>query len=276
VRRELRDGVALHHFEHLGDPDDVVACVTGREGGVSRPPWDSLNLAFHVGDDPVAVRENRRRACAVLDLDPDRLTVAVQVHGASVAVVDAATAGVGATAEPIGWEHDALVTDVPGLPLAVLAADCVPIALHDPVRRVVGVVHAGRPGTCAHVTRAAIATMVDRFGCRPDDVRAGLGPSIGPCSYEVGPAEVARARTEFPDLDLVRPTGDGRGLLDLWSANVHELVAAGVRPEHVELSDVDTRWATDAFFSDRAARPCGRHMAVVALRPTPPDPGRRA
>jgi polyphenol oxidase len=273
VRRELRDGVALHHFDHLGDPRDVLACVTGREGGVSAPPWDSLNLAFHVGDDPAAVRENRRRACAALDLDPGRLTVAVQVHGASVAVVDDALAGTGADAEPFGFEHDALLTDVPGLPVAVLAADCVPIALHDPVRRVVGVVHAGRPGTCAHVARAAVAAMVDRYGCRPDDVRAALGPSIGPCSYEVGPDEVARVRREFAGIDVVRPTGDGRGFVDLWSANVHELVEAGVRPERIELGDVDTRRSTDAFFSDRAARPCGRHMLVVALRPDGPSRG---
>jgi polyphenol oxidase len=267
VRRELRDGVALHHFDHLGDPRDVVASVTGRDGGVSAPPWDSLNLAFHVGDDPAAVRENRRRACAALGVDPDRLTVAVQVHGASVAIVDDELAGTGASAEAVGFEHDALLTDVPGLPLAVLAADCVPLALHDPVRRVVGVVHAGRPGTCAHVARAAVAAMVDRYGCRPDDVRAGLGPSIGPCSYEVGPAEVSRVQAEFPGVDLVSPTDGGHGFVDLWSANVHELVDAGLRPERIELSDVDTRRATAAFFSDRAARPCGRHMLVVALRP---------
>ncbi|HEV8297444.1 MAG TPA: peptidoglycan editing factor PgeF [Acidimicrobiales bacterium] len=265
MRREVIGGVALHHFGLDSPPDArIVAGVCGRHGGVSAAPYDSLNLALHVGDDERRVMENRRRLCAALGAGSRALTLANQVHGYRVIVVDEEPA----SDEPVG-DADALVTAIHGVLIAVLVADCVPIVVHDPVRRVVAVVHAGWRGTVARVVTHAVQTMADRFGCAPADMVAGIGPSIGPASYEVGADVIDAVHEAFPGVarELLPCGPDGRAThLDLWAANFDQLVALGVPSSAIEVSATDTRTNTAEFFSDRAARPCGRFAAFAQLR----------
>ena len=213
--------------------------MTTRHGGVSSGPYASLNLGLHVGDEADLVLENRRRAAAVLGAAPGDVVWAAQPHGPAAAVVTAADrgrgafSGPGAGAGPGGRlavpDADALVTADPAAVLAILVADCVPIVLHDPVARVLACVHAGWRGTVARVTDAALAAMAS-LGARPADVRAGLGPAIGPDRYQVGDDVAGPAReTLGGDADRVlRPDGTGRWLLDLPGANALLLAAAGV------------------------------------------------
>jgi len=160
---------------------------------------------------------------------------------------------------------DALVTDVPGVALAVLVADCVPVVLVDPVRRAAGVAHCGRAGTVLGLLPATIVTMTGQYGTDPADLLVGLGPSIGAASYEVGEREMSDVAAAFPQLQLMRPTRPGHACLDLLTALRHQLAQAGVPADSVEVAGVDTLTSPD-FFSDRAARPCGRFAAVVQLR----------
>jgi YfiH family protein len=258
--------IPLHHFSFASPR--VVACVSGREGGTSTPPYDSLNLSFGVGDEPTAVLENRTRLCRALGEPLDALTVANQVHAGNVVVVDDGRRGRGArdAADAVA-DADALVTATPGVLLAVLLADCVPVVLLDPVRAVVAVAHAGWRGTVAHVAANTVATMADALGCDPADIRAGIGPSIGPASYEVGEDVAAAARASYPHVPgLVRDHDHGRRTFDLWAANTADLRAAGVLAHHIEVSGVDSHRATDRYYSHRAARPTGRFMALAALR----------
>lgn len=245
--------------------DRVVACATGRRGGVSSAPYDSCNLSFGVGDDADDVLENRRRVCAALGFTIDDLVVANQVHGSEVVVVDESHRGTGALAGGAVADADALVTASAGLLLGVLLADCVPVVLVDPARGALGVAHAGWRGTVAHVVRHTVDTMVGRLGCRAEDLRATIGPSIGPRSYEVGPdvAEVASAAFP-PDAHVLRREPDGRTTFDLWAANAHDLRSCGVHERHIEVCGVDTFTATDRFYSHRAGAPTGRFMALVA------------
>jgi YfiH family protein len=256
--------VPLHHFSFAGE--HVVACVSGRAGGTSAPPYDSLNLSFGVGDDPSAVLENRTRLCAALGVPLDALTVANQVHAGDVVVVDGSQRGRGArdAADAVA-DADALVTATPGVLLAVLLADCVPVVLVDPVRAVVAVAHAGWRGTVAHVASNTVTRMVDEFGCDPAVIRAGIGPSIGPASYEVGTDVAARARDAYPCAPGI-VHDQGRLTFDLWAANTADLRAAGVLAHHIEISGVDSHTATERYYSHRAARPTGRFMALTALR----------
>src|SRR5437879_4939939 len=178
------------------DASGADAVVSARSGGVSSGPYESLNLSLSVGDDPGCVLENRRRLATAFGAKLGDFVFARQVHGAGVRVVTDADRGAGAyplddaigsvveTGEASG--ADALVTTSPGVVLAILTADCVPVVLHDPAAGVLACVHAGWRGTVAGVTAAALATMQD-LGARPADVIAGIGPAIGADRYQVGP-----------------------------------------------------------------------------------------
>jgi hypothetical protein len=256
----------------------VTAVVSTRHGGVSTGAYGSLNLGGHVGDDPDAVAENRRRLAAAVGAG--RLTFADQQHTATVARVDRALAGRGhdgtADAAAAFPATDALITREPGAALAILVADCAPVVLFDPVRRAAGVAHSGRAGTLAGVLPATIEAMRAAFGSDPGDLLIGIGPAIGAASYEIGPDQVAEVRAaqaravfgppERPTAPLLHPTANGHATFDLAGAIRGQLRAAGVPGQSVHDLAVDTRASTADFFSDRAARPCGRFAAVVMLR----------
>ena len=226
-------------------PADVT--FTTRDGGVSAPPYDSLNLADHVGDDPCAVEENRRRLARRTEHAPDDPTRWVwlrQVHGARVVEADDATVS--------GAEADAAVTTRAGLPLAILVADCVPVALA--TERAVGAVHAGWKGLEAGV----IANAVRALG--PGDVHALLGPCINPCHYAFGDDELARLVARFGQRVASR-TVDGDAALDLPSAVTAALLDAGVAD--VDRQTACTAHSPELFFSHRRDGVTGRQAMIV-------------
>lgn len=247
------------------DGQGVRAVVTTRHGGASTGPYAGLNLGDHVGDDPNAVLANRRMVAGLLDVEA--ITIADQQHTATVAVVDDAVAGRGmaglAEAREVFPATDALVTDRPGVALGVLVADCAPVVLWDSRHRAVGVVHAGRQGVVRRVLANALARMGEAFGTRPADVIAGIGPCIGMDSYEVGADDAAAVDAAVEG--ATRPGRPGHAYVDLRSAVRGQLAELGVTS--VESMDVDTRQATEDFFSDRAQRPCGRFMAIAMIEP---------
>jgi len=268
VLRPAPAGLALLAWPAL-DASGADAAVTARSGGVSSGPYATLNLSLSVGDDPGCVRENRHRLAAGFGASLEDFVFARQVHGAGVRVVGQADRGSGA----FGLDDaiagaDALVTGTPGVVLVILTADCVPIVLHDPVAGVLGCVHAGWRGTVAGVTAAALAAM-QALGSRPSDVIAGIGPAVAAARYQVGP-EVRQAFGPAA-ASFIRPdTRPDRWLLDLWAANRHALVEAGVPAPQIHTTTLPTGPISPAdpghFFSDRTARPCGRLALVARLR----------
>jgi polyphenol oxidase len=296
VLRPAPAGLALLTWPVL-DASGADAAVTGRSGGVSSGPYATLNLSLSVGDDPGYVLANRRRLAAGFGASLEDFVFARQVHGAGVGVVGAADRGSGAFGlDDALADADALVTRTPGVVLAILTADCVPIVLHDPVAGVLACVHAGWRGTVAGVSAAALAAM-QALGARPSDVIGGIGPAIAASRYQVGP-DVHQAITQAfgpaaasfirPD---TRPDGrrdahpdsaPDRWLLDLWAANRHALVQAGVPAPQIHVTTLPTGPTPTTtptgptptttptgpgyFFSDRAARPCGRLALVARLR----------
>jgi len=272
------------------DPLPVEAMVTTRHGGVSAGSYATLNLSFAVGDEAANVRENRRRAAAALGAGPADFVFAAQVHGSHAEVVSAADRGRGtlAAGDAVG-PADALVTATPGTVLAILVADCVPIILYDPAAHVLACVHAGWRGTVARTAQAAIAAMCS-LGSRPEDVIAGIGPSVAAGSYQVGQEVAAAARDAFGEevtgaardasgqqaQALLRPaltsgpSGEGaRGqwLFDLPAANRHVLRAAGVPEGQIHVTATSTGPDPGLFFSHRAERPCGRFALAARLEP---------
>jgi YfiH family protein len=248
------------------DGAEVTAAMTTRSGGVSTGVYESLDLAFHVGDDPDAVAENRWRLCRALDLPP--ITVPDQQHGTRVVVVHEQLAGAGfaslTDAQARLGSTDALITDLVGVPLGILVADCAPVVLYDPVRRCLGVVHVGRAGAVDDVLGATIGRLVREYTSSPADLQAGIGPCIGQAGYEIGGAALERTRQAFGD-DLLEPTRPGHAAFDLLGAVTRRLEQHGVPAPQVELPGTSTD-GDPALFSDRAARPCGRQMLVAMLR----------
>ena len=240
------------------------AFVTTRAGGVSVGPYESLNMGLTVGDAPAAVLENRRRVAAALGVDPADFVFSRQVHGAGVRVVTAADRSSGAFAlDESVPDGDVLVTADPAVVLAILAADCVPVVLHDPAAGVLACVHAGWRGTVARACAAAVDAMV-RLGARPAGIVAGIGPAIGADRYQVGQEVAAAVETEFGAADVIRPDGTGRWLFALAAANRLVLREAGLPDRNIYAAPYVT--GDGLFFSDRAVRPCGRLALLARLR----------
>lgn len=262
-----QDGLQTLHLSGLESLGGVKALFTGRLGGVS-PRWDGgLNWSRSVGDAPEHVRENRRRTLALLGLPVERAVMAGLVHGDRVVAVT----GQEASAEPgdvaLVNDCDALITDQPGLALIATAADCVPVYLYDPVRRVVGVAHAGWRGTVAGIAGKTARAMAERYGCRPADIHAAVGPSIGPCCYEVDDAVAAPLRQYYgaeAESLLLPGRQPHKYQLDLWEANRRDLQGAGVGA--VTVAGACTACQVDRLFSHRAeAGRAGRGAAVITL-----------
>lgn len=237
----------------------IPHAFTTRSGGYSRGPYASLNLGRGVDDDAAVVARNRLIVLETLGLASRRHVEASQVHGAVVAVVDNTDAG-----HPIEGA-DGLVTADPSAVLAVHAADCVPLLLADPRRRVVAAVHAGWRGTASGVSVAAVRVMADRFDSRPENLLAAIGPAIGPCHYEVDEPVIARLQAWTWWEEVVRPNARGRWQLDLRAANRRQVFDAGVLPEHIEILDLCTHHQPDLFFSHRRDSITGRMAGIIAL-----------
>lgn len=247
-------------FENF-NPAIVDQAVFARHGGQSPAPYASLNLSISTGDTRENVRANRERAFEAAGRDPTSVADLWQVHSATVVVADAPNAP-----DQSQGKADALITDRPDVTLLLRFADCVPILLFDPKRPAVGLVHAGWRGTLARVSTAAVEAMGARYGSRPADLHAAIGPSIGPCHYAVGEEVVAQTRATFEHADddlLARVNGSHH--LDLWAANARALREAGV--SNIEVAGLCTACHTAEFFSHRGEGPVtGRFGALIGLR----------
>jgi YfiH family protein len=231
--------------------------VSTRAGGVSEGPYASLNLGASVGDRQEAVLENRARLARALGFEPARLITTPQVHGKDVLVVDERTA-----TTALSTRADILISREPGFLLMQRFADCVPLVLWHEAAGIVGVAHAGWRGTAIGVTSRAVEAVAE-LGGDPTGLRAGIGPAIGPCCFEVGEDVVA----QIPGASDASSIGqNGRPHVDLWALNRQQFVAAGVPEDRVEVASVCTRCQPDRFFSHRAlGYPAGRFGAAIGL-----------
>jgi YfiH family protein len=253
-----RAGIRYYRFENLGE--GATQAVFTRQGGLSPEPWASLNFGGTVGDDSERVRKNRQRALTALGFDPASVYDVWQVHGINVAIAEAPRP---AAMPPV--QADVILTNKPGITLLMRFADCVPVMLHDPIRKVVGIAHAGWMGTVRATVRIAVEAMQADFGSNPGEILAAIGPSIGPDHYEVGADVVMQVRQAFGSTSsaLLRERS-GAVHFDLWTANRMILEQAGVN--QIELVRICTACNTGEWYSHRAERGrTGRFGAVIAL-----------
>jgi YfiH family protein len=241
-------------FENLSKHKNITHFISTRLGGCSNIPFDSLNLGLHVGDNPEHVLENRKRLARAVGIPLNCFTLAKQVHSGTVTVISEAMKGRGSTNHENAIEAtDAMVTDVPGICLVILVADCVPMLFLDPARNVIAAAHAGWRGTLQSIALHTVRAMEKHFGCSPQDILVGMGPSIGPCCYEVGPEVIAQVKAVLssPQEYIHHKSKDGKGYLDLRKANRDQLVRAGLRRENIETANQCTCHNAHIFFSYR-------------------------
>lgn len=265
--RVERNGVRFYQAWNLQESGLVKHGFSTRTGGVSPEPYESLNLGLGTDDDPSNVIANRRAFASALGIDADRIIVPRQGHGTRVVRVSAADAGKGARACADGIpETDALVTNEPGVTLALHFADCVCVFLLDPVKKAIGVAHAGWRGTSGKIVLAAVEAMSNEFGSDPDTLLAAIGPAINRHCYEVGPDVASEFfRVFLHDERVMTQASTAKWWLDLKTANRLLLLEAGLRQESIAVSDQCTSCDRDEFFSHRRDGPTGRMGGWMAL-----------
>lgn len=264
----------LWHGKFSGFPEDlVVHAISTRLGGVSKLPYDGLNLALHVGDNSEDVLTNRKKFIQSLGYRVGDIVTPNQVHGEKIFVVAEENRGAGSlTYDDAIKNTDALITNVPDLPLMLCFADCVPVLFVDTENSAVGIAHAGRKGTMQKISAKTFSAMKENFGTRGKNCLVGIAPSIGVCCYEVGEEIRDECKKNFPENfgELIQER-DGKIFLDLQTANKIQLVAAGVPEENIDVAGECTCCKSGWYFSYRAAKKnnlpeTGRIAALIALR----------
>lgn len=249
------------------DRSGVAHGFTTRTGGVSQGIFSTLNLGTNRGDDPVLVRENYRRVCTALGLDPGKLVFSSQVHEAVVRCITSADIGKGLD-RPVDYDADGLITDIPGVALTVFGADCLTVLLCDPVRRVVAAVHAGWRGTALGIVERAVEQMSGHYGSDPADILAAIGPGISNCCFETD-QDVPNAMTAALGASVLPFLSGGEGgkfHVDLKGINALRLERAGLSPDHVDLSPDCTFCRPDRYWSHRyTGGERGSQAALIAL-----------
>lgn len=251
-----QNGISFYQFENLAACRGIDHKIFSRDGGYSRGPYASLNVTFGIGDENGNVTLNR--GLIARNMQARELVFARQVHGIDVAVMDQGNARPWpAAVEPL--TADALVTDQPQRHLVIQVADCQAVFLFDPVRQAAANVHCGWRGSVRNILGRTVETMVQCFDCRPGNIIAGIGPSLGPCC-----AEFIHYQVEIPP--AFWRYKDANHHFDFWSISCDQLAKAGVAAENIESSGICTRCHTDVFFSYRGEKTTGRFAAVIGMK----------
>jgi len=256
----VQDGALSRYCFESFEGAPLIHGAFTRLGGVSRGDFASLNVGRTVGDDPADIEANHQMIYRALGTPAEAVVTVRQIHSDRVVVVSPGDGG-----KSLG-EADALISNVPGLLLLLRFADCVPVFLYAPHQRAIGLIHAGWQGTAQEIAAKAASAMIATYGCQPEEILAGLGPSIGPCCFDVG-AEVLQAVQGKPWAEEVLTTrATGKTYMDLWRANALQLQEVGLR--QIEHSCLCTSCLLEEFYSHRAEKGhTGRFAAVMGLLP---------
>lgn len=269
LNRNEKDGLIYYTVPAFERTGLVKHAFTTRLGGFSREAYESLNLSILTDDLPENVLKNREKLANILGFSPGELVGSWQVHGDKIHLVTSGDKGRGASdPHTVIPDTDGLITQAEGVFLIAFFADCVPLLFLDPVNKAIGIAHAGWKGTVAGIGGKTVLAMKSAFGTKPDRLIVTVGPSIGACHYQVDEPVLKRFREEFPseyqELISCEDSG-GHAWLDLWKANVLQLIRTGVAEENISVAGICTQCMQNEFFSHRAGDK-GRHAALISLQ----------
>jgi len=245
-------------FEKVGDlfigrfaelfSEHICHGFSTRKGGVSKPPYNTLNLGFNTDDQYYNVTENRKRFFKTVGISEKNVAIPEQVHGNRVRII---------TESGTYPESDGLITNVPDVILTIQTADCVPVFLYEPAKRVTGLVHAGWRGTYKNIIRETINTMIRNFRVKAENIHIFFGPSIGPCCYQVGDTVIHHFSLKYIH----------NNHLNLWLCLYDQLTEAGCLAENIYMSRLCTVCYPEWFFSHRRNNgKTGRMLAFIKIK----------
>ena len=267
---EMEGAVPYLSFPMFRDTGLVTDGFSTRLGGVSEGCFSSLNLSFDRGDDRAAVAENFRRMGEALGVRCEDMVLSQQTHTTNIRIVTDEDRGKGITRERDYTDIDGLITNVPGICLVTTYADCVPLYFLDPVKKVIALSHSGWRGTVGKIGKKTVELMHDNFGSDPADILAAVGPSVCQDCYEVSADVTDRFkevfdRSAWDELFYEKP--DGKYQLDLWKANEKIFLEAGIRKDHIAVTNVCTHCNSGILYSHRAmGDKRGNLCAFLALK----------
>lgn len=254
---QLNDGdVPYLYFENINKTKIAKNAFSTRMGGVSKEHLSTMNLAFERGDERENVLENYKRMAKATGIDFENMVLSKQTHTTNILRVGKEHAQMGITKERNYDNIDGLVTNEKGITLVTLYADCVPLFFVDPVNNAIGAGHSGWKGTANRMGKCMVQKMQQEFGSNPNDIVAGIGPSICQDCYEVSEDVIEKFRNEFSQeiiSDICYKKANGKYQLNLWKANYHILLEAGIRAENISITDICTCCNSEMLFSHRAS-----------------------
>ena len=254
---------------NLSHTTKLIHAISTRSGGVSSGSYKSLNLSFHVGDEQKNVIRNYQILSRALGFNLSSLATCQQIHHNAVALVDKNNFEKDCfLPQNTIPETDALVTDVPGITLMTRYADCVPLFFYDPKTHTIAIAHAGLKGTLAHIARKTVEVLVNEYHCKPEHILTAIGPSIGPCCYQIGSTTADEAVKELSSgQECLKEGSEGNIYFNLWKANEKQLKDTGIKDDHLHCAGLCTSCNTDLFFSYRKEKKVtGRFGALIGLR----------
>jgi len=260
-----KHGVQWLTFKTLSQHNNLIHGFTTRNGGVSHPPFSSLNMGHSTDDNPEHVKENYNRILTALDLCDRPKYMTKQVHSNIVRYIGTRS---NESVENFIDGEDGLITDRTDITLITYYADCVPLFFYDPVKSAGGIVHSGWKGTSKQIGLKAVEKMTQVFGSNPSDIIAGIGPCASGCCYEVDQMVINLFQWMGHELfEYLTPTTKGKYLIDLKGINHHIMTKAGILSENIEISSHCTMCENDVFFSYRKEKPkSGRMASIFALK----------
>jgi len=256
-RPSLRTENGLSHFQipEIAELGWITHGFLTRKGGVSPFPYDSLNLGFSNGDLKKHVLQNRSLIASTFQFQPEKLILLHQMHQDRILLLKERSQLL-----PAPLEYDAVITNIPETLLGIRTADCIPIFVVDQKQKVIAAVHAGRQGTALRIVTKVLKTMIEQFSCSGADLLIAMGPSIGPCCYEIDEKVFQTGWEPF-----AIPSGEGRWRVDLGRINIAQLKTEGIREEQIFYVDLCTRCHPELFFSYRRDGRTGRQLSFIGI-----------
>lgn len=267
---EDRKGITVIKFHHLEKCYNLGYFITTRKSGLSEGVFSSLNTGYQDEDPSENVLGNRKLLADSFNISFDSLVFARQTHGNNIKIINNTDKGKGLySKENAVPDTDGFIVTEPGICPVIMTADCVPVIIFDPVSNVAGVFHAGWRGSLKLIARKGLVQLKKLYGTNPADVLISIGPSIGPCCYEVGSDVTEEVKKVFPDNvnDLLHDKGKIKPHFDLWMANKLQLLQEGVREENIIICNTCTYHHPELFYSSRfTGGKTGRMCAGVFLK----------
>lgn len=265
-----RNNVPFLQYPLLQSTGLIEHGISTREGGVSEGIYRSMNLSFGRGDDQEHVMTNFKRMAEALNISVENMVMTQQTHTTNVRIVTEEDRGKGILRDRDYNDVDGLITNIPGICLVSLYADCVPLLFVDPVKKVVATSHSGWRGTVGRIGQATVEKMHSEFGCEPNDIIAAIGPSICQDCYEVSENVILQFEKAFsPEYhdSLFYKKENGKYQLDLWRANEIILLESGLKSSNIAVNNLCTCCNSEHLFSHRASQgKRGNLAAFIALK----------